>query len=182
MEASAASQDVVRAKPDCNAVREQRLYDIDRAAIVWRSVLRNDHRRVADIEVHVARRYHIAVLVGDSTRRGERNDIKASLAESSLGVGIDAGVGIAARWQRDRDPSFRDESRDIVDMAVGMIVEQPRAEPHDAGRAEVPAEALFSLLAGQIVAVGVAQALLGGDDPARSVAVDRPTLEDPVGS
>ena len=66
-------------------------------------------------------------------------------------------------------------------MPVGMVVEQPRAEPHHPLEAEVVEEPLFDLVARQAVAVGVQQALLGRDHGARAIVVDRPALEHPVG-
>ena len=67
-------------------------------------------------------------------------------------------------------------------MAVGMVVEQPVAEPDDALEAEVALQPLLDLRRVEAgVAVGVEQALLGGEDGARSVAVDRAAFEDPVG-
>jgi hypothetical protein len=66
-------------------------------------------------------------------------------------------------------------------MAVGMVVEQPFAEPEQPLDAEVPAQPLLDLLAGQArVAVGIEQALLGADGEAGAVDVDRAALEDPV--
>ena len=87
--------------------------------------------------------------------------------EPPRGVLVDGFVGIVLRRGRDRDPARRDEPGEIVDMAVGMVVQQPLAEPHHPLEAEIVAQPLLDLLARQRVAVGVEQALLGGDDRAR---------------
>ena len=71
----------------------------------------------------------------------------------------------------------RDEAREIVDMAVGMVVEQAVAEPHDARRAEVAPEPRLDLVLVEAgVAVGVEQALLGGQEHCR---VPSPSIAPP---
>ena len=74
-----------------------------------------------------------------------------------------------------------DEAGEIVDMAVGMVVEQPFAEPEQPLDAEVLAQPGLDLLAAHArIAVRVEQALLGGDGEAGAVDVDRAALQDPV--
>ena len=63
------------------------------------------------------------------------------------GVAIDRLIGIVRGRLRDRDPARRDEAREIVDMAVGMVVDQALAEPDDALEAEVALQPLLDLLA-----------------------------------
>ena len=181
MEASAAGQDVVGAKADCNAVGEQRLDDLDRGAVVRRAILRHDDCRIADVEVHVARRDDVAVLVGDPAGRGQGHDVEMGVAEPPGGVLVDRLIGLVLGGGRDRDPARRDEAREIVDMAVGMIVHQPGAEPDHALEAEVLEKALLDLITGQGIAVRVEQALLGRQHGARSVAVDGAAFEHPIG-
>ena len=56
---------------------------------------------------------------------------------------IDRRVGIVLGRARDRDPARRDEAGEIVDMAVGMVVEQAVAEPDAPARSRGrPAAAL----------------------------------------
>src|SRR5260221_1277960 len=66
-------------------------------------------------------------------------------------------------------------------MAVGVVVEQPGSEPDDPLEAQILERPLLALCAGQRVAVGVQKALLGREHRARTVAVDRPALEYPLG-
>ena len=67
-------------------------------------------------------------------------------------------------------------------MAVGVVVEQALAEPDHALEAEVVLKPALDVLVGRAgVAVRVEQALLGRDDGARSVVVDRAAFEHPVG-
>src|SRR3546814_11597165 len=66
-------------------------------------------------------------------------------------------------------------------MAVGMIVEQAVAQPQHVDHAEIVVEPLLDLgLAQPGVAIGVEQALLGGDGTPGAVAVDRAALENPA--
>ena len=59
---------------------------------------------------------------------------------------------------------------------------RPASEPDHALEAEVARAAAASISSRvSVIAVGVEQALLGGDDGARAVAVDRAAFEDPVG-
>ena len=96
-------------------------------------------------------------------RPGEGRVTRSRCASPSApgGVLVDRLVRVVLGGGRDRDAARRDEAGEIVDVAVGMVVHQPRAEPDDALEAEVLAEPLLDLLAGQLIAVGVEQALLG---------------------
>ena len=75
MEASAPGQDVVGAKADCNVVGKEGLKDIDRRLVVRRSILRNNHGGVTDIEVHIARRDDVAIFVRDPAGRGQGDNV-----------------------------------------------------------------------------------------------------------
>jgi len=71
-----------------------------------------------------------------------------------------------------------DEAAEVVDVAVGFVVEQAVGQPDDAVDRQVLAQDRLDLLAGQLrVAVAVEQALLGGDQRAFAVDVDRAALE-----
>jgi hypothetical protein len=66
-------------------------------------------------------------------------------------------------------------------MAVGMIVDQPVAQPQHRRVAEIAGQQFLDLGLAQVwVAVVVEQALLGGDDQAGAVAVDCAAFEDPA--
>jgi hypothetical protein len=82
----------------------------------------------------------------------------------------------------DRDHAFRHEAGEIVDMAVGMVVEQAAAEPQQPIDAEMVGEPRLNVGAREIgVAIGIEQALLGGDGKPGAVDIDRAAFEDPVG-
>src|SRR3546814_13140712 len=83
---------------------------------------------------------------------------------------MDSGSGIVtARRDRDCEPAFADEAREIVDMAVGMVAEQPLAEPQQPLDAERLVQPHGDILAGQRRVWGrVEQAFLGGDSESRS--------------
>ncbi len=66
-------------------------------------------------------------------------------------------------------------------MAIGVVVEQPVAEPDHLRKAEVFLQPMDDIVAGQPrIAVVVEQALLGGDDQPRPIAVDCAAFENPV--
>ena len=161
---------------------KQRLDDVHGGPIVRRAILRHNHGGIADVEVHVARRDDVAVLILDAAGRGEGDDIELGSLQSFGGVAIDGVVGIVLRGGRDCDAAGRDEAREIVDVAVGVVVEQALAEPDHALEAEVVLRAAARSLHGSRgVAVRVQQALLGGQDGAGTVSVDRAALEHPIG-
>ncbi len=80
------------------------------------------------------------------------------------------------------DDAGRGEARDRVDMPVGMVVQQPFADPDRAGRAEGGQHAFLDLgfrRRGAPVTVRIQEALLGREQGSFAVDVDRATLEDP---
>ncbi len=182
VEAAAAGQDVVGAQADCNAVGEQRLDDVDRGLVVGRAILRDDDRGIADVEVHVARRDDVAVVAQIGPGEG-RVTMSSPAARSRLrGVAIDGLVGVVLGRRRDRDAARRDEPREIVDMAVGMVVGEALAEPHDALEAEVARQPLLRPpRATAWLRLGLSRHCSVVMTRAAAVMVDRAALEDPVG-
>ena len=64
-------------------------------------------------------------------------------------------------------------------MAIGVIVDQPVAEPEHPVKAEHTGEFRLDLIAGhRRIAIGIEQALLGGGDQSGAVAIDRAAFED----
>ena len=72
-----------------------------------------------------------------------------------------------------------DEAGEVVDVAVGLVVEDPLAQPQHGRRTGVGTEQGLDLPATEMgVAVGIEQALLGDEQRALAIGVDRPTLAD----
>ena len=103
-----------------------------------RAILRHHDGGIADVEVHVARRDRRR-RPRRATRPGEGRVTTSSRASRAAAARhrVDRLVGIVPGRRRDRDPSRRHEAREIVDVAVGVVVEQARAEPDDALEAEI---------------------------------------------
>ena len=71
------------------------------------------------------------------------------------------------------------EAGDVVDVAVGLVGVDALGQPDDLLDVQVVAQVLLDLLARQVrVAAGAEQALLGGDDGALAVHVERAALHD----
>ena len=72
-----------------------------------------------------------------------------------------------------------DKAGQLVDVPVGVVADDAAAEPEDVGRAEVIAEVLLDVGLGKLrVAIWVEQALLGGEQRAAAVDVDRAAFQD----
>ena len=168
-------------RPIARRSGKQRLDRLDRGAVVGCAVERDDDGRIADVEVHVAGRDDLAVAL-DQAGRGDGDDLEIGVEQRLGRIGIGRGIGVVVDRLRNGDAARPDEAREIVDMAVGMVVEQAVAEPDDAvaPRSRFSRSSTSSLVEAR-VAVGVEQALLGGEEGARPVAVDRSALQDPVG-
>ena len=172
---------MVGAKPDCTSAGEKGLNGLDRGRIVRGAILRNHHGGIADVEIHIARRDDFAVAL-DQARRGDRDHLQLRVEQRLGGIGISGGVGILLDRFGNGDPSRGNEARQIVDMPIGMIVDQALAKPDDPRRAKVAPQARFHVVLAQgRIAVWVEQALFGGEQHACPVAVDRASFEDPVG-
>ena len=87
-------------------------------------------------------------------------------------------VGLAG----DHDGGVVHEAGDVVDVAVGVVSFDPRAEPEDLVHAEVGFDAFFDLAAGEIgIAVGIEEDGLGREHLAEAVLLDRAAFEDHAG-
>src|SRR3954471_6443925 len=66
-----------------------------------------------------------------------------------------------------------DETRKVVDVPIGLVVEYTLAQPDDRADAQVTAQLLFNLLPAQGgIAIGVEQTLFGNQHGAFAVHVD----------
>ena len=87
----------------------------------------------------------------------------------------------AARRHGQGQPPFAHEAGEIVDMAVGMVADQPLAEPQQAVDAERLVQSHLDIRARQRrVAVDVEQAFLGRDAKSGAVDVDPAAFEHPI--
>jgi hypothetical protein len=172
---------MVGAKNNFLAKREQRLDCLDRRRIIGRAILGHHDRRIADVEVHIACRDDFAVTL-DEAGRGDGHDLQVGIEQGFGSIGVSRRVGVIRDRFRDGDASGRDESGEVVDMAVGVVVDEAVAEPHDAVRAKVALQPLLNHFLGQArVAVRIEQALFGCEENAGAVAIDRAAFQDPVG-
>src|SRR5688500_18236101 len=94
MEAAAVGQDMVGAKADRLAVREQRLDDGDGRAVVDDAILRHYHRRVADVEIHVAGGDDVALGALDAAGGGQVDEVELRGAQALRGIAPDGLVGV----------------------------------------------------------------------------------------
>src|SRR4051812_7518481 len=70
------------------------------------------------------------------------------------------------------------ESRDVVDMAVRIVADDPLAHPQYFVHAEVILQVLFDLRLGQVrVAIRIQEALLAGEQKSLAVHIDRAAFE-----
>ena len=101
----------------------------DRGFVIRRAVERHHHRGIADVEVHIGGGDDLAVAL-DRAGGGDRHHREPERLGARPGVGEDGRVGIVgAGGFGDSDHALADEAGEIVDMAVGMIVGEPVAEP-----------------------------------------------------
>jgi [glutamine synthetase] adenylyltransferase / [glutamine synthetase]-adenylyl-L-tyrosine phosphorylase len=182
VEAAAAGEHRVGGQADGRAVRKQRSNRGNAVRVVRRSERRDHHQVGRYREIGVARGFH-DIAAGDQPGRGDFDDLDSERLGPRLRFGINRGVGVVRPCAPgQREPVGRHEARQVVDMAVGVVVEQPVAEPQHAGEPEIARQPRLDLRARQLgIAVGVEQALLGRRHEAGAVAVDRAALEDPVG-
>ncbi len=155
---------------------------VDGLVVVRRAVRGDDDRGVGHVEVHVARRHHAPLGVDDAPRRGHADDVEPVRAGVAQERAQHVAVRIVARpgFHRD-DHAGPHEANDRVDVTVGVVVEQALAQPEHALDAEELAQQPLDLpLLARAVAVGVEQALAGGQGVAFPVDVDGAALEDPA--
>src|SRR5690606_33948685 len=75
------------------------------------------------------------------------------------------------------DPPGSDEAGDVVDVAVGVIVEQAFVDPDDLARAESLPERGFGFIFRPAVAVGVQQGLARRQDRTLAIVIDGTAFE-----
>src|SRR5690606_27248270 len=128
-----------------------------------------------------------AFLFGGVDRAGDRHFVHHQLAPPGVALGFQyAHGGLAARVVgvvHVIGPGQQHFARayiaaEIVDVAVGLVVEQAIRQPDHFVHAQVLGEYLLDLLAGEVrVAVLVEQAFPGGDQGAFAIDVDRAAFQ-----
>ena len=183
MKAAPACQNRIGHDPDRLAPRKQRRNRRNPVDIMGRSENRHDHRMGRHDKVHIACRLNVPVPF-DPPGRGHFDHFDAESARPRGGIGIDRGVGIVRPGRaRQRQPIGRDKPGQIVDMAIGVIVDQPLAQPQHPVKAEIARQPHFEIGARQMrIAIGIEQALFGRRDQPGAIAIERPAFEHPVGA
>uniref|UniRef100_A0A0N4ZLB6 PE-PGRS family protein n=1 Tax=Parastrongyloides trichosuri TaxID=131310 RepID=A0A0N4ZLB6_PARTI len=149
---------------------------------------RHDDSAVRDQEVHMAGRNRALVLVQDQARR--RDAQHPDRATGGVGHGrerlggfvIDFGVGVlGAETDRAGDDAGRDEAGQVVDVAVGMVVQQAVAQPQHLPGAQGLGEGGFGRFFGPAgVAVAVQHALARGQHRALAVMIHGAAFQNEV--
>ena len=159
----------------------------ERGLLGWRAVDRHDDQTIGDDEVHVRGRRDLAEGVAIEADAGDARHLelaprgirrrfeRARDRFERLAVGI-----VVARRRLADDAARADEARDVVDMAVGVVVLQALVDPDDLPGAEGFAERRFGLRLGPAVAVRVEQRLPRGQHRALAVVVDGAALQHEV--
>ncbi len=125
------------------------------------------------------------ILITDEARRRKAQQLQRRtrrVRHFRQGPGhgvIDVVVRITlAHRHRTGDDARRDKAGQVVDVAVGVVVQQAVTEPQHLARAQRLRQRRPGRgLAPAGVAVGVQQALARGDDRPLTVVIQRPTLE-----
>src|SRR5919106_2498936 len=146
-----ASDDFVAAQPDDLAIREQVLQDAQGFGVVGIIEYRNQHDLVGDVEIRIARRQTRAFAInGARTRQSYDGQLFTVLILSvleTLVVFLQITV-IVVLWVRFDDTHhcrWIDKSRDVVDMAVGIVADDTFAKPNHAIDSQRVLEILLNL-------------------------------------
>src|ERR1043166_5808939 len=146
---------------------------------------RDDHDAVRDVEIRVARRDALPIE-NDRRRHGKRNYIKSCRSEPLAVLAKNRMVLIPWTFFLAKKNAFgRDEAREIVDVAVRVVADNPAAKPyHTLGPEHVGKDLLDPLAAeARIPRLRLRkQALFGAEEHPLSIHVDRAALHHDVAS
>src|SRR5262245_47239059 len=178
------TENAARGKAHDFAAGEGRPQGLDSAWAARRSVHGHGDDAVGDNEVHVRGGSNLAQFGHDETGARNADDFEAPARGvgrifkrardllQNVGIGIvGTGRGLA------HDARGSDETREHVDMSVGVVVAKSAFEPDDLARAEGLAQRGFRLLLVPAIAVGVEQGFAGGDEGAFAVMLDGAAFE-----
>ena len=142
---------------------------------------RHQNGAIGDGEVHMARRDWLALFPWYQARRRDGRHIKPGLTKR----GFDFQQHILVRVVRARRHLAQrmagpDKAGNIVDMAVGVVVQETIAQPDHFVDTQRRADAGLDLVRRQVrIAVRVKQALARGQQPALAVGIDSPAARCP---
>jgi hypothetical protein len=131
VEAAATGQYVIGAQANNPTIGEKLLYSVYRRSIVRCTVEWDDDCSVSDVKIHVAGRDDLSVPF-DCSRRWNGDHLQIGIEQCLGRIGVSLGIGVVGRCFGDSDPIRSDEAGEIVDMSVGVVIEQAIAQPNDA--------------------------------------------------
>ncbi len=88
---------------------------------------------------------HDLAVALDPAGRWNADHRQPEIARAFGRIGEDIAVGIILRRHRNGDDAGRHKARQIIDMAIGMIVHQPFAEPQHPVDAQIAPQVRFDL-------------------------------------
>ena len=201
VDVAAAEQNLARRHADDLATRKCFAQHGKRRRILFAIEQRHHHATVGDVEVHVTRRQALAgaptfrvhvfahpggLAGGAAQRPGHRQAVHAKalatrialIHQTRIRIGGDPILRIARVIATgEQHHAGRRETREVVDVTVGLVAEHAVAEPHDLARAGIGEQQRFDAFATEPgIAIRIEQTLLRHEQSARTVAVDGPTL------
>ena len=137
--------------------------DLEGTIVIGVSENRNNYRLVADIKVRVAGRQP-CVPVSHVTRHWQLDDIQTETRQALIVIFQNFVVLIRGVVFECADDRVRiDKSRNVVDMAVGVVARDALAEPNEMTHAQRISEMLFDLAAVQMwISILIEKALFRG--------------------
>src|SRR5689334_15694665 len=181
MDAAAALDDVERLDLQNVASRKTSGDDLARLLVVAIVETRHDDTAIGKIEVDVARLERPSAPVGALHQRLLHFD---DLNLSAAGIARRAQdanrlhhrreIGMRARTRNaDEHAAGCDKTSDVVDMPVSLVIGETLAQPDHAPGTGKERQTLFDLLSVEMrIAIGIEQALIGGQKRTLPVGVD----------
>ena len=180
----AVAQDPLRGHAHDLAARKQLAEHAKGGVLRARSVYGHDDGAVGDDEIHVRGGRRSANRVAVEAHARNADDFEPAPARiAGLAQGPRDGVQhfgvriVVAGGRLADDQARRHEAREVVDMAVGVIVRQPLVDPDRLLGAERFSQRRLRLLFLPAVAVRVEQCLSGGENGALAVMLDGAALQ-----
>ena len=94
------------------------------------AVGRHDDTGIADVEIHMAGRHDLAILIHMSPSRRDCHHVNWPCLRAVKRIGEHRRIGIViAKWLGQSQHTGGNKARKIIDMAIGMVIFQSHAEP-----------------------------------------------------